>query len=43
LCRIFSHHPITDLQSVPKQRLWNPELVDFENFAKLAKKTKPLE
>ena len=39
----FSHHPITDLQSVSKQWSWNPEFADFANFTKLAKKTELLE
>jgi len=34
---------MTNLQSVPEQRSWNPELMDFMNFAKLPKKTKLLE
>ena len=36
----FSHNPMTDLQSVPKQQSWNPELADFVNFTGLLKKTK---
>jgi len=36
----FSHHPMTDLQPVPRQQLQNLELA---NFAKLLKKTKLLE
>ena len=39
----FSHHLITDLQSVPGQQPWNPALMDFANFAKLMKKTKLLD
>jgi len=36
----FSHHPMTDSQSVFEQLSWNPELLDFVNFAKLQKKIK---
>jgi len=39
----FSHHLMTDSQSVPEQRLQNPELANFVNSAKLLKKTKLLE
>jgi len=34
---------MTDLQSVPKQRLRNSELADFTDFAKLLKKTEHME
>jgi len=36
----FSHLLMTNSQSAPKQRSWNPELADFANFSKLSKKTK---
>ena len=39
----FSHHPITDLQSVPEKQSQNPELEDFASFAKLPQKTTLLE
>jgi len=34
----FSHHLITDSQSVPEQQSQNLELTDFTNFLKLLKK-----
>jgi len=36
----FSHHLMTDSQSVPEQQLRNLEITDFENFAKLPTKAK---
>jgi len=39
----FSHHPMTDSQSVPKQRWRNPERADLANFAELLKETELLE
>jgi len=39
----FSHYSMTDLQSVPEQRLWNSEIAHFLNFTKLSKKTKLME
>jgi len=36
----FSHHPVTNMQSVPEQRPRNPDLMESVNFAKLPKKTK---
>jgi len=34
----FSHHPIIDLQSVPKQLLWNPEIANFCKYLKTPEK-----
>jgi len=31
----FSHHLMTDSQSIPEQWFQNPELTHFANFAKL--------
>jgi len=36
----FAHCPMTDSQSVPEQRSWNPKLADFANFTEILKKTK---
>jgi len=30
----FSHHPMTDTQQVPEQRLQNPEITNFTKFPK---------
>ena len=32
----FSHHPMTNLQLVPEQRSWTPQI--FANFIKFQKK-----
>jgi len=35
----FSHHPVTDSQSVPEQQSWNAKLVNSLNSVKLLKET----